>query len=186
MAATAGSASEEEGAPLPEGHRRNPLTSTPMGGRVLSAWQLPWFTVLPPRGFGVLTTIGRKSGKKRRHCVRVVRVGDTAYLAAIRGPVAGWVRNVRADPTVWLRIHGGTFRGTARGLRPGERDAAEMAYCEALHRLDRIAYVLHMAGWPTRQRMRALHRHWFTTGTPLAIDIAPDRSAGQNDDAGRE
>jgi len=28
------------------------------GDRALSAPQLPWFTVLPPRGFGVITTTG--------------------------------------------------------------------------------------------------------------------------------
>ena len=98
----------------PKGHRRNPLTSTPTGGRILSAMQVPWFTVLPPRGFGVLTTIGRRSGRRRRTCVRVVRVEDTAYLTAIRGPRSGWLRNLRANRTVWLRIRGGTFAGIAR------------------------------------------------------------------------
>jgi deazaflavin-dependent oxidoreductase (nitroreductase family) len=158
-------------APLGEGHRRNPFTSTPTGGRILSAAQMPWFTLLPPRGFGVLTTIGRKSGKKRRTCVRVVRVKNTAYLTSIRGSEAGWLRNLRANPTVWLRVRGGTFEGTARELRAGEVEVARGSYCEALNPLDRIEYLLHMPGRPTRERIKALHEHWFMTGAPLAIDL---------------
>jgi hypothetical protein len=44
-----------------EGHRRNPLTTRPQGGRLLSAIMLPWFGLLPPAGFGVITTTGRKT-----------------------------------------------------------------------------------------------------------------------------
>lgn len=166
---------------LAEGHRRNPLTSTPTGGRILSAAQVPWFMLRPPRGFGVLTTIGRKSGKKRRRCVRVARVDNTAYLTSIRGSKAGWLRNVRAHPTVWLRLRGGTFEGTARALRADEFDVARNVYCEMLNPLDRIEYLLHMPGRPTRARIKALHEHWFTTGAPLAIELAvmtPGREAG--------
>lgn len=154
-----------------DGHRRNPLTSTPTGGRILSAAQVPWFMLHPPRGFGVLTTIGRKSGSKRRRCVRVVRVENTAYLTSIRGSKAGWLRNLRAYPTVWLRISGGTFEGTARELRADEVDGARSVYCETLNPLDLIEYLLHMPGRPTRERINALHEHWFTTGTPLAIEL---------------
>ncbi len=59
--------------------------------------QLPWFTLLPPRGYGVLSTTGRNSGKKRRKCVRVIRSGDKAYLVSLRGPYGAWLRNVRVD-----------------------------------------------------------------------------------------
>ena len=58
----------------------NPLTSSPLGGRLLSASQLPWFTALPPRNYGILTTTGRKTGKRRRRCIRAVRAGDLVYL----------------------------------------------------------------------------------------------------------
>lgn len=160
-------------APLPSGHRRNPLTSTPTGGRILSATELAWFMLLPPRGFGVLTTIGRKSGKKRRRCVRVVRVDNTAYLTSIRGANALWLRNLRANTRVSLTMSGGTFEGTARELHADELDVAKKAYCETLNPLDRIEYLIHMSGRPTLGRIRALHEYWFTTGTPVAIDIDP-------------
>jgi hypothetical protein len=55
---------------------RNPLVSSPIGGRLLSAVQLPWFMIFPPLGFGVLTTTGRKTGKTRRKCIRAIRRED--------------------------------------------------------------------------------------------------------------
>ncbi|MFB9837455.1 hypothetical protein [Actinoallomurus acaciae] len=61
-----------------EGHRRNPLTTTLTGARFLNAFQVPWFRIAPPRGFGVLTTVGRKTGKTRRTCVRAIRDGTGA------------------------------------------------------------------------------------------------------------
>jgi deazaflavin-dependent oxidoreductase (nitroreductase family) len=131
----------------------------------------------PPRGFGVLTTIGHKSGQSRRRCVRVVRVKNTPYLTSIRGSKAGWLRNLRAYPTVWLRIRGGTFEGTARELRADEVDDARSVYCETRHPLDLIEYLLHMPGWPTRERIKALHEHWFTTGAPVAIELKPATAA---------
>lgn len=158
--------------PRPDGHRRNPLTSTPTGGRLLSASQLWWFRLRPPRGFGVMTVTGRRSGKRRRRCIRVVRVGHTAYLTAIGGAKAQWLWNLRANPTVSLRIPGGTFEGVARTLRPDEVDAARQAYCETVHPFDRAEYVMHMRGRPTPQRIKALHEHWFTHGEPVAVDLA--------------
>jgi len=158
---------------LPEGHRRNYLTSDPRGGRLLSALQLPLFTLRPPRGYGVLTTIGRKTGKQRRRCVRAIRVGETAYLAAIGGPGAQWLRNLRANPNVTLRTRDGAFNGRARELEDAERATAKAAYCETFHPFELLEYLAHMRGRPTRARMRALHEYWFTTGSPIAIDLAP-------------
>ena len=71
--------------PAPRERKRNPFTKSAGGGRALSAMMLPFFTVWPPRGFGVLTTTGRRTGKTRRKCVRVVRLGDRAYLVML-GP----------------------------------------------------------------------------------------------------
>jgi deazaflavin-dependent oxidoreductase (nitroreductase family) len=161
-----------QGPPRPDGHRRNPLTSTPTGGRLLSASQLGWFLLWPPRGFGVIAITGRRSGKRRRRCIRVVRVGHTAYLTAIGGAKAQWLRNLRANPTVSLRMRGGTFEGVARTLRRDEVDTARQAYCETVHPFDRAEYVMHMRGRPTPQRIKALHEYWFTHGEPVAVDLA--------------
>jgi deazaflavin-dependent oxidoreductase (nitroreductase family) len=160
-------------APLPPGHRRNPLTTRATGGRLLSASQLGWFTLLPPRGFGVLTTRGRTTGKLRHRCVRVIHGGSTAYLTAIGGEGTGWLRNLRADPAVQLRLRTGHFDGLAREVAPHEHAAALRAYCETVNPLDRAEYLLHMRGRPTPERIRQLHEHWFTTGSPVAIELMP-------------
>ena len=162
---------ETPGSPWPEGHRSNPLASTPTGGRLLSASQLWLFLLLPPQGYGVLTVTGRRSGKRRRRCIRAVRVGNTAYLAAIGGSKAQWLRNMRANPSVGLRIRGGTFSGTARPLRADEVDTARRAYCETLHPFDWMTHVFHMRGRPTRARIQALLEHWFHNGDVVAIDL---------------
>ena len=94
---------------------RNPFTSSARGGQLLSAAQLPFFLARPPAAYGVLTTTGRKTGKKRRRCIRAVRNGETVYLVAIKGSAkTGWVRNAVANPDVKLRLPGGSYSGRAR------------------------------------------------------------------------
>ena len=55
-------------------------------GRILSAAMLPFFLVRPPSGYGVITTTGRRTGKTRRKCVRVIRRGEKAYLSPAAPP----------------------------------------------------------------------------------------------------
>src|SRR5213592_3314342 len=69
----------------PRERERNPFTKSAQGGRVLSALMLPFFLVRPPAGFGVLMTTGRRTGKRRRKCVRLIRDGSRAYLVML-GP----------------------------------------------------------------------------------------------------
>jgi len=159
-----------DGRYVPE-RRGNPLVQTPLGGRILSASQLPWFKLLPPKGFGVLTTTGRKTAKKRSRCVRAIRRGNRAYLAAIGGERSAWVKNVRVNPEVRLRIRGGTFRGRARELRDAaEREAAFEAYCGTVNGFDYLEYGVHRKGRPTRAGIEELHRTWFEGGIPLVVE----------------
>jgi deazaflavin-dependent oxidoreductase (nitroreductase family) len=150
-------------------------------GRILSAMMLPFFLVRPPKGYGVLTTTGRKSGKPRHKCVRVSRRGDRAYLTMLRPPalavrrpsaVAAWVLNIRADPHVRLRVCGGTFTGVAQELSdPAERARAREALCETVNLFDYGECDVHLRGLPTRAKIKELHGYWFDTGIPLAIDL---------------
>ena len=152
--------------------RRNPLVQTPSGGRLLSAVMLPWFTIRPPKGCGVLTTIGRKTGNPRRRCVRVYRAGDKAYLIAISGEHNQWLKNIRADPAVGLRIRGGSFKGIARDLGgPDERAEADAGLCEITNPFDYLENRAHRKGRPTRKKIRELHRAWFEGGVPLVIEL---------------
>lgn len=160
-----------DGRYIPE-RRRNPLIKTPLGGRILSASQLPAFKLLPPKGFGVLTTTGRKTGKKRSRCVRAIRRGDKAYLAAIGGERSAWVKNIRANPEVRLRIRGGTFTGRARELQEAsERKQALEAYCGTFNGFDFLEYRVHRNGRPTRAGIEELHRTWFEGGIPMVVEL---------------
>jgi len=154
----------------------NPFMRSPTGGRVLSAMMLPYFTIRPPLGFGVLTTTGRRTGKKRRKCIHVIRTGNRAYIVMIKPHItaktSAWVSNIRADPNVSLRIRGGTFAGRARELDDeAELQQARELYCEAVNPFDYVECTFHRGWRPTRAKIRQLHRSWFDTGIPLVIEL---------------
>ena len=156
-----------------EGEWGNPFTTKPTGGRILSALQLPYFMLLPPRGFGVLTTTGRKTSKRRRKCVRAIRDGDKVYLVSLPGRYSAWFRNLQAQPRVKLRMRGGTFEGTAREITdPAEYEAGKAVYCGTLNAFDRPMYRNHRRGRATPERIRALLERWFTVCTPLVIELS--------------
>ena len=160
-----------------EGEWGNPLTTKLTGGRILSALQLPYFMLLPPRGYGVLTTTGRKTGKRRRKCVRAIRDGNKVYLVSLPGRYSAWFRNIQAQPQVKLRIRGGRFDGVARAITdPEEYDAGRAIYCGTVGPFDRLTYLAHRTGRPTAVRIKALNRRWFTVCTPLVIELAGGHS----------
>jgi deazaflavin-dependent oxidoreductase (nitroreductase family) len=150
-------------------------------GRILSALMLPFFLFRPPSGFGVITTTGRKTGKRRRKCIRMIRRGNKAYIVQLRPPelamvrpsaVAAWVWNIRSNPSVTLRVRGGTFAGVARELKePAELADARDAFCETVKLFDYGECATHLRGLPTRSKIKELHRYWFDTGIPLAVDL---------------
>jgi deazaflavin-dependent oxidoreductase (nitroreductase family) len=162
---------------VPE-RKRNPFVRSKAGGRILSASMLPAFMALPPRGWGVLETTGRKTGKTRRKCVRAVRSGNQVYIVSIRPssarPImtAAWVLNMRANPRVRLRIRGGTFAGVARELEEVEETSrAKDAYCETVNLFDYTSCAIHRTGLPTRAKVEALHRSWFDKGIRLVVEL---------------
>ena len=150
--------------------KHNPFINSPSGGATLSALQEPFFRLMPPSGFGVLEMTGRKTGLRRRKCVRAIRRGNRVYLVSIR-PTA-WLANVRANPDVRLRIRGGTFAGVARELRESEIEEARTAYCRTVNPFDYGECLLWRKGRPTRAKITELHRDWFEHGTPLVIELA--------------
>lgn len=150
----------------------NPLINSATGGRVLSALQLPLFRIRPPAGYGVLTTKGRRSGKVRPRCVRVVQRDDRAYLVAIKGSRTAWLKNIEAEPRVRLKTRTGAFSGVARELRASEREEAMDAYCEMASPFEYLEYAMWRRDRPTRTAIRELHRTWFETGTPLVVELS--------------
>ena len=161
-------------------HRR--LIRSARDGRLLSAVMLPFLLVSPGSAYGVITTTGRKTGKARRKCIRVIRKGSKAYMVQLRPPevaktrpsaVSAWLWNIRSNPNVTLRIRGGTFAGVARELTdPAELAEAREAVCETVTLSDYGECGLHLRGLPTRAKIKELHRYWFETGIPLVVDLA--------------
>jgi deazaflavin-dependent oxidoreductase (nitroreductase family) len=160
-------------------HRR--LLRSARDGKILSAIMLPFFALSTPPGQGVLTTLGRKSGKQRRKVIRAIRRGNKAYLVMLRPPalaierpsaVSAWVWNIRANPSVRLRLGRRTFQGIAREITdPAELDQAREAICETVHLIDYGECDLHVRGLPTRSKIKELHRYWFDTGIPIVVDL---------------
>ena len=77
-------------------HRR--LLRTGRDGRILSALMLPQLWLATPAGYGVLTTTGRKTGRPRHKCVRVIQRGDRAYLVALR------LSHIAVTVLPWFRL----------------------------------------------------------------------------------
>ena len=150
--------------------KHNPFISSQAGGRALSTLQLPFFLLLPPAGYGVLTTTGRKTGKARRRCVRAIRRDDKVYIVAIKGP-SSWAKNAMANPDVRLRLRGGRFKGRARMLQEPERRQAEEAYCDTVTRFDYLTWMNWSKGRPTPIKIKGLLRGWFNDGLPLVVDL---------------
>lgn len=66
-----------------------------------------------------LTTRGRVTGTPHEIEIWFARSGSTLYLMAGAGDRSDWVRNLRADPGVTVRLRDVTFAATARVVEPG-------------------------------------------------------------------
>jgi deazaflavin-dependent oxidoreductase (nitroreductase family) len=83
----------------------------------------------------VLETTGRKSGLPRRTPVGGRRIGDSFWLVSEYGEKSQYVRNIKANPAVRVRIRGRWHTGTAH-LLPHDDPRARL---HALPRLNSTA-----------------------------------------------
>ncbi len=68
------------------------------------------------RGWAILETIGRKSGRPRRTPVGNGLDGDVFWIVAEHGRRAAYVRNIEANPRVRVKVRGRWRSGTAQLL----------------------------------------------------------------------
>jgi deazaflavin-dependent oxidoreductase (nitroreductase family) len=61
----------------------------------------------------LLTTTGRKSGKPRVVPLQYEEIGGKIHLGSSRGEQADWVKNIRVNPNVDVRVKTRRFSGTA-------------------------------------------------------------------------
>ncbi|NJP51303.1 nitroreductase family deazaflavin-dependent oxidoreductase [Streptomyces sp. SBST2-5] len=73
----------------------------------------------------VLETTGRVSGLPRLTPVGGRRIGDSFWLVSEFGERSQYVRNIKANPRVRLRIRGRWYSGTAH-LLPGDDPVARL------------------------------------------------------------
>ncbi len=71
---------------------------------------------LAPRTYAILETTGRRSGLPRRTPIGHVADDNTVWIVAEHGSRAGYVRNIRSNPRVRIKLRGGWRSGTARVL----------------------------------------------------------------------
>lgn len=122
---------------------------------------------LAPKAFALVETTGRRSGLARQTPVGNGLVGDTFWLIAARGESAHYVRNLRHDPAVRVKI-GRRWRTGVAEVRPDDDPEQCLAYILAHHgRLRRMdADILDSS-------IRMLGT------TPVVVRIALDQSATQ-------
>lgn len=73
----------------------------------------------------VLETTGRTSGLPRRTPIGGRRVGDTFWLVSEYGERSHYIRNIKADPSVRVRVRGRWHEGTAH-LLPDDDPVARL------------------------------------------------------------
>jgi deazaflavin-dependent oxidoreductase (nitroreductase family) len=165
---------------IPRGRPRRNIVAgdpPPRRAKVLEAILRPWFAHGPHSGVAVLTTIGRRTGKPRRHCVRAIRRGDRVYLVSISGTHSSWFTNLRANPRVRLRIQRTNLEGTAREPRDAEERAlAKDVYVGSVNASDYVECFLHWSGLPNRKKIQRVHEMWFEGGVPLVIELLPQQA----------
>jgi deazaflavin-dependent oxidoreductase (nitroreductase family) len=116
-----------------------------------------------PRAFALLEMVGRRSGKLRLTPVGNGLIGGEFWLIAQRGLRAGYVRNLRANPRVSIKLGRRWYSGSAEILRDDDWS----------RRLDRIGNTL----GAMRRRDATLLR-WFIRvrrTQPVTVRIKLDR-----------
>jgi deazaflavin-dependent oxidoreductase (nitroreductase family) len=111
--------------------------------------------------FCYLTTIGRRTGRRRTIEIWFAIRATTVYLLSGGGAGAHWVRNLLSEPKVAVRFGYASFPGRARVLDPGTEAAAA-------RRLLLEKYQPTYAGDLTG---------WSRTSLPVAVDLRVSEGA---------
>jgi deazaflavin-dependent oxidoreductase (nitroreductase family) len=104
--------------------------------------------------FLYLTTTGRTSGLPREIEIWFTHLGERYYVIAELGAAAGWVKNLRAQPAVRIRVGGLQMNGRARVPDP----VAEAALVATVRERSEAKY-----GW----------------GDGLIVEISPDGASAR-------
>jgi deazaflavin-dependent oxidoreductase (nitroreductase family) len=144
---------------------------TRAGAKLINA-QTAWFRIRAPKGYAVLTTIGRRTGLPRRSNIRAVGDDRRMFIVSIAGRANDWYHNAVTNPQVRLRLGRHDRVGQARLPTDDERANVRTAYSDgAIHWFDFVSSVVNQPGLPTPRRIRKLHAKWLDEGQLLVIDL---------------
>jgi deazaflavin-dependent oxidoreductase (nitroreductase family) len=131
-----------------------------------------WRLLGPPEGFAVLTTTGRKSGEPRSQSVRAIQEDRRVSLVAMMSEKAQWLKNIRANPSVSIKLKSGVRHGLAHQVTdPAEREWARNVYVDTHVPNDTFDYAVYEWGLPTRRNVEKAHKKWFDAGIPVIIEL---------------
>jgi deazaflavin-dependent oxidoreductase (nitroreductase family) len=109
--------------------------------------------------------------------VRAVRRDDRLYAVAMMGERSDWLRNVRKEPRVEVKIGRRRYSGRAREVGdPAEREAALELYVREVFPADYSDYAAYHWGFPTRRKIQDAHQRWAAEGVMVAIDLQRSES----------
>ena len=101
-----------------------------------------------------LQTVGRTSGQPRTIEIWFATDGERLFLLSGGRDRAHWVRNLRANPRVRIRLGGRSLGGTARIIEGQERDQAAREMLAAKYQ-----------GWVPGRPLSA----WASTSLPVEV-----------------
>lgn len=105
--------------------------------------------------FCYLTTVGRVTGRPHEIEIWFAIEGQTLYMLSGGRDRSDWVRNVRRNPEVTVRIDDEHFEGRARDIESEAED--ELARSLLVEKYDRVPGTL---------------THWRRTALPVAVDLS--------------
>ena len=88
----------------------------------------------------MLETTGRKSGQPRRTAIGGRVIGNQFWMVSEHGEHSHYVRNIKANPAVRLRIHGQWRTGTAH-LMPDDDAGQRLRSLPGINSTDRKSVV---------------------------------------------
>jgi len=107
----------------------------------------------------LLTTTGRRSGKKRVTPLQYELIGADYYLGAARGLKADWVRNIQSNPQVEIRVGTKCFQGMAEVITDPSKfaDLMEVRLARHPHMVGLIMEKAHgLPRHPSREQLEEL------------------------------
>lgn len=125
----------------------------------------------------LLTTTGRRTGRKRVTALQYEEVEGAYWLGSSRGTRADWFRNLVADPVVQVQVRSRRIRGRAEPITDAQRVADFLEL-----RLERhprmIGRILEMQGLPARPSRQQLVAYAARLALVIVRPLTGDESTG--------